>query len=399
MEDRLDSTVGQSTRLTNSYDHHASHAQPGTPVSPPVYRQSTLTFETVAELDAVKGSVFTYGRHGNPTTRQIERILCELEGAAGAMLTPSGLSAITTAISAVLRPGDHILVADSVYSSTREFCDRTLGRWGVEVTYYAPTIGAQIGALMRPNTRLVVAESPGSITFEMQDIPALAQIAHSHGALLMIDNTWGTPLHFASFAHGVDISVHSASKYIGGHADLCMGVILASEPVYGKIRACYRELGLAVGADDAALALRGLRTLSARLACHQKGAINVASWLYGRPEVADVLHPALPTFAGHEIWRRDFTGACGLFGVLLRDTYDAAAVVSMVNRLSLFGLGYSWGGFESLVLPCDPRETRTATTWTHEGMLVRLHIGLENVDDLMDDLDRALRTLTHKTTA
>ncbi|WP_150669743.1 cystathionine beta-lyase [Pandoraea anhela] len=389
-------TVGQSTKLASS---HASHAQPGKPVSPPVYRQSTLTFETVAELDAVKGSAFTYGRHGNPTTRQIERLLCDLEGAHGAMLTPSGLSAITTAISAVVRPGDHILVADSVYGPTREFCDRTLRRWGVDVTYYAPTIGSQIGTLMRSTTRLVVAESPGSLTFEMQDIPALAEAAHWHGALLMIDNTWGTPLHFASFAHGVDISVHSASKYIGGHADLCMGVILAAEPVYGEIRACYRELGLAVGADDAALALRGLRTLAPRLACHQRGAINIAAWLYGRPEVADVLYPALPTAAGHAIWRRDFTGACGLFGVLLRDAYDARTVASMVNRLSLFSLGYSWGGFESLVLPCDPRGTRTATTWAHEGALVRFHIGLENVDDLKADLDRALRTLNDKTTA
>ncbi|BAU75555.1 cystathionine beta-lyase [Metapseudomonas furukawaii] len=364
----------------------------GGTVNTPVYRASTLLFPNVETLQAQNGTLNTYGRHGNPTTRALEAALAQLEGAHAAMLTPSGLSALTTALLATLKPGDHLLMTDSVYDPTRAFCDQTLARFGIETTYYDPLIGAGIAGLMRPNTRVVFLESPGSLTFEVQDVPAIAEAAHAHGALVMMDNTWATPVHFASFRHGVDISIHAATKYIVGHSDVLMGVIMTTEALYPEIRGFYKQLGLSVSADDAYLALRGLRTLSTRLERHQRNAERIAAWLAEQPEVGRILYPALPGAPGHELWKRDFTGACGLFGVEFKGVSERA-IHAMLDGMQLFGMGYSWGGYESLILLTHPDAHRSATTWSAEGPLVRLHVGLEHPDDLIADLDAGLQRL------
>ncbi|MFL6668835.1 MAG: cystathionine beta-lyase [Burkholderia ambifaria] len=369
-----------------------SHGQPGSPVNPPVYRQSTLLFHGTDALDAVRGTPLAYGRHGSPTTRALEKALARLEGAHAALLTPSGLSAITTALLAVLNPGDHLLMTDSVYDPTRSFCDETLARLGIETTYYDPSIGAGIAALMRPNTRAVFTESPGSLTFEVQDIPAICRVAHRHGAVVLLDNTWGTPLNFRSFSHGVDVSIHAATKYIAGHSDVLMGVILTTEALAQQVTRCYRQLGMTVSGDDAYLALRGLRTLSVRLERHQRNAQVLTDWLARQPEVAQILYPARPGDAGHALWQRDFTGACGLFGLVLHPQPDDA-VRALLDGMTCFGMGYSWGGFESLIIPFDCEGYRTATKWSPGGPTLRLHIGLENVDDLKADLDRGFAAL------
>jgi cystathionine beta-lyase len=308
------------------------------------------------------------------------------------MLTPSGLCALTTALLATLKPGDHLLVTDSVYDPTRDFCDNTLKRFGIETTYYDPRIGARISELMRPNTRVVFAESPGSLTFEIQDIPAISEAAHANGALVILDNTWGTPVNFASFKHGVDISIHAATKYIVGHSDVLMGVIMTTEELFPKVRGFYKQLGLTVSSDDAYLALRGLRTLSTRLERHQRNAEKVALWLAEQPEVAQILYPTLPDSPGHDLWKRDFTGACGLFGVVFHSMPDNA-INALLNDMKLFGMGFSWGGYESLILLTNPRAYRTATQWKADGPLVRLHIGLEHPEDLIADLEAGFQRL------
>ncbi|MGR3908503.1 cystathionine beta-lyase [Burkholderia sp. SR8] len=362
-----------------------SHGQPGSPVNPPVYRQSTLLFHDTDALDAVRGTPLAYGRHGSPTTRALEKALARVEGAHAALLTPSGLSAITTALLAVLTPGDHLLMADSVYDPTRSFCDETLARLGIETTYYDPSLGAGIASLMRPNTRAVFTESPGSLTFEVQDIPAICRVAHEHDAVVLLDNTWGTPLNFRSFAHGVDVSIHAATKYIAGHSDVLMGAILTNEALAQKVTRCYRQLGMTVSGDDAYLALRGLRTLSVRLERHQRNAHVLTDWLAQQPEVAQILYPARPGDAGHALWQRDFTGACGLFGLVLHPQPDDA-VRALLDGMTCFGMGYSWGGFESLIIPSNPSRHRTATPWTAAGPLLRIHAGLEHPDDMIADL-------------
>lgn len=366
--------------------------QPGATVNTPVYRGSTLLFPTVCALESVHGTPYTYGRHGSPTTRALEETLCGLEGAFGAMLTPSGLSAITTTLLATLQPNDHLLMTDSVYDPTRAFCENTLRRLGIETTYYDPLAGLEIAKQMRPNTRVVFTESPGSLTFEVQDIPAICQVAHAHGAWVVLDNTWGTPINFRSFQHGVDVSIHAATKYIVGHSDVLMGAILSTQALYPTLRGTYKHLGLCVSPDDAYLALRGLRTLSSRLERHQHNASVIAKWLTGREEVQRVLYPVLPEAPGHDIWARDFTGACGLFGIVLKP-FPKHAVTAMLNGMKLFGMGYSWGGFESLMIPIDPASHRTATVWKEQGPMLRLHIGLENANDLIADLDAGFERL------
>ncbi|VVO64859.1 cystathionine beta-lyase [Pseudomonas fluorescens] len=377
------------TLLTHS---GREHDQIGGTVNTPVYRASTLLFPSVSALQSVQGTLNTYGRHGSPTTRSLERALCDLEGAGGAMLTPSGLSAVTTALLANLSPGDHLLMTDSVYDPTRAFCNETLARFGIETTYYDPTIGAGIAELMQPNTKVVFLETPGSLTFEMQDVPAISEVAHAHHAIVIIDNTWGTPVNFASFKYGADISVHAATKYIVGHSDVLMGVIMTTEALYPKVRTFYKQLGVSVSGDDAYLALRGMRTLAARLDRHQSSAAAVMDWLKTQPEVDQILSPVLPGNQGHEIWKRDFTGSNGLFGVLLKPASDAA-MSAMLDGLQIFGMGYSWGGFESLIIPANPSAIRTATSWKATGPLIRLHIGLENPKDLIADLNLAFGRL------
>ncbi|AOJ02658.1 cystathionine beta-lyase [Burkholderia mayonis] len=369
-----------------------THSQLGAPVNPPVYRQSTLLFDNVDALKHASGTPSAYGRGGSPTTRALEAALARLEGAHRAMLTPSGLSAITMSLLATLGPGDHLLMTDSVYDPTRAFCAETLARLGIETTYFDPSIGADIAALMRPNTRAVFVESPGSLTFEVQDIPAISRIAHRHDAIVLMDNTWATPLYFRSFEHGVDVSIHAATKYISGHSDVLMGAILTTDALYPKINRFYRQLGMTVSGDDAYLALRGLRTLSVRLERHQRNAHALTEWLAGQPEVAEILYPARPGSPGHALWRRDFTGASGLFGVVLRPQSDEA-LRAMLDGMTCFGMGYSWGGFESLILRSNPACCRTATQWKREGPLLRIHAGLEHPDDMIADLEAGFSRL------
>jgi cystathionine beta-lyase len=307
-------------------------------------------------------------------------------------IAPSGLSAVTTTLLAVLKSGDHLLVCDNVYRPSRNFCNGLLARYGVEITYFDPLVGAGIAELFRSNTKAVLVEAPGSQSFEMPDIPAIASIAHARGAIVIDDNTWATPLFHRSLDQGVDISIQAATKYIGGHSDIMFGTISANAKTWPTVAESIRLLGVCAGPDDVFLAIRGLRTLSVRLAQHHRSGLEMARWLAARPEVTRVLHPALEDDPGHAIWKRDFTGASGLFSVVLRPA-PQESVDAMLNTLTLFGMGYSWGGFESLVIPFDCASYRTATKWSPGGPTLRFHIGLENVGDLKADLARGFGVL------
>jgi cystathionine beta-lyase len=357
-------------------------------VNPPVVHGSTVLYPTAEDLHAHRGE-FQYGRHGTPTTKALQEALMAIEGprCAGVGLAPSGLSAITTTLLAVTNAGDHLLVCDNAYRPTRNFCNGLLARYGVETTYFDPLIGAGIAGLFRANTRAVLVEAPGSQSFEMPDIPAIAAIAHGRGALVIDDNTWATPLYHRSLDHGVDISIQAATKYIGGHSDIMFGTISANAKAWPQVTEAIRLLGVCAGPDDVFLALRGLRTLAVRLAQHHQSGLEMAQWLAGRPEVIKVLHPALESDPGHAIWKRDFTGASGLFSIVLKPA-PQKAVDALLDTVKLFGMGYSWGGFESLVIPFDCTPYRTASTWAPGGPTLRLHIGLENVRDLKADLER-----------
>jgi cysteine-S-conjugate beta-lyase len=357
-------------------------------VNPPVVHGSTVLYPTAEDLHAHRGE-FQYGRRGTPTTKALQEALMALEGpqCAGVGIAPSGLAAITTTLLAVLKAGDHLLVCDNAYRPTRNFCNGLLARYGVETTYFDSQIGTGVGELFRPNTRAVLVEAPGSQSFEMPDIPAIAAVAHARGALVIDDNTWATPLYHRSLEQGVDISVQAATKYIGGHSDIMFGTISANAKAWPQIAEAIYLLGVCAGPDDVFLALRGLRTLAVRLAQHHRSGLDMARWLAARPEVVSVLHPALESHPGHTIWKRDFSGASGLFSIVLQPK-PQAAVDALLDTLKLFGMGYSWGGFESLAIPFDCAPYRTATTWAPGGPALRLHIGLENVEDLKADLDR-----------
>jgi cystathionine beta-lyase len=356
-------------------------------VNPPVVHGSTVLYPTAEDLHAHRGE-FHYGRHGTPTTKALQEALMALEGSqcAGVGLAPSGLAAITTTLLAILKAGDHLLVCDNAYRPTRNFCNGLLARYGVETTYFDPLIGAGVAGLFKPNTKAILVEAPGSQTFEMPDIPAIAGIAHARGALVIDDNTWATPLYHRSLDQGVDISIQAATKYIGGHSDIMFGTISANANAWPLIAEAIRLLGVCAGPDDVFLALRGLRTLAVRLAQHHRSALEMARWLATRPEVIRVLHPALESDPGHAIWKRDFTGASGLFSIVLKPA-PQKAVDALLDTVKLFGMGYSWGGFESLVIPFDCEGYRTATKWAPGGPTLRLHIGLENVEDLKADLE------------
>ncbi|MBR0693132.1 cystathionine beta-lyase [Bradyrhizobium lablabi] len=362
-------------------------------VNPPVFRGSTVLYPNAEDLHAHRAE-FTYGRHGTPTTRALQGMLMALEGpqCAGVGLTPSGLAAVTTTLLSVLKAGDHLLVCDNVYRPSRNFCGGMLTRYGVETSYFDPMIGAGIETLFRPNTRAVLVEAPGSQSFEMPDIPAISAVAHARGALVIDDNTWATPLYHRSLEQGVDISMQAATKYIGGHSDIMFGTISANAKAWPLISEGIRLLGVCAGPDDVFLALRGMRTLAVRLAQHYRSGLEIARWLAARPEVARVLHPALESDPGHAIWKRDFTGASGLFSIVLKPV-PQQAVDALLDTLNLFGMGFSWGGFESLIIPFDCTDYRTATKWAPGGPTLRLHIGLENVDDLKADLDRGFAGL------
>ena len=380
--------AGVNTRLAHigpkPQDYHGF-------VNPPVVHASTVLFPDAATM-AREGQRYTYGTHGTPTTDALCDAINELEGSVGTILLPSGLAAITIPFLAYLSAGDHLLMVDSVYYPARRFCETTLKRLGVEVDYYDPEIGAGIAAMMKPNTRLVHTEAPASNTFEMQDIGAIAAAAHAGGALVSMDNTWATPLYFRPLDHGVDISIHAATKYPSGHSDVLMGTVSANAAAWDRLDAANRDFGMCVGGDDAYQILRGLRSMGVRLAHHQESALAVASWLEGHEGVARVLHPALPSFPGHTLWKRDFKGASGIFSIVLQgqaDGKDRQRAHAFLDTLHYFGLGYSWGGFESLAVHVNLSDRRIRTAPT-EGPLIRLQIGLEDVADLKADIEKGL---------
>jgi len=362
-------------------------------VNPPVYHASTLLYPT-AEDQVAHRARYNYGRRGTPTSEALENALREMSGelCAGVVLLPSGLAAISAALFATTSAGDHVLVPDSVYRPTRNFCNGVFKRLGAETTYYDPVIGAGIAKLFKPNTRVVFVEAPGSQSFEMQDIPAIAAVAHEKGAIVLMDNTWATPLYFRAFEKGVDMEIQAGTKYIGGHSDIMFGSVSANAASLPAMKDTVHSMGLCVGPDDMYLALRGLRTLGVRLARHYQSGLRVARWLEKRPEVLRVLHPALESDPGYAIWTRDFTGASGLFSVVFKSASEQS-VHAFLNELTLFGLGYSWGGFESLAILFDCSEYRTATRWQPGGPTVRFHIGLEDPEDLLTDLERGFAAM------
>jgi len=367
-------------------------------VNPPLLRGSTVLYPTVADrraMGARRGErLLTYGLGGSETHWALEDVIPEVEGGTRCAIVCSGLAAVTTPLLAFLKSGDHCLMPDSVYGPARNFCDGVLRRFGVETTYYDPEIDAAgISALIRHNTTVVYTESPGSHTFEMQDVPAIARAAHARGAKVLMDNTWGIH-HFQPFRHGVDVSIQAATKYPAGHSDVLIGSVTVNSDVdWQRLHATVRSLGQYASPDDCWLTLRGMRTMGVRLAQQMDSAMEVAHWLRKRPEVKQVLHPALPGALGHAIWKRDFTGACSLFAVEFRPEYSAESTHAFVEALELFGIGASWGGFESLALPTTGFVTRTGSAAKFAGPLVRLHIGLEDVNDLMADLDQALKVM------
>ncbi|MEA2936493.1 MAG: cysteine-S-conjugate beta-lyase [Variibacter sp.] len=362
-------------------------------VNPPVYHGSTVLYPTAADLVAHRAK-YQYGRRGSPTSEALETALQAIEGplCEGVRTCPSGLAAISTALLAIVRAGDHLLVTDSVYRPTRTFCDTVLTRLGVMTTYYDPLIGARIDTLIQSNTRAVFAETPGSQTFEMQDLPAIAAAAHKAGVLVIADNTWATGLFFRPLDHGADIVVQAGTKYIVGHSDVMLGTISANAAAWPQVRDTVAALGICVGPDDLYLAQRGLRTMAVRLRRHQESGLQIARWLAQRPEVLRVMHPALEGDPGHEIWKRDFSGASGLFGVMLKPA-PQAAVYALLDALALFGMGFSWGGYESLAIVFDCAGYRTATRWEPGGPTLRLHIGLEDPEDLIADLEQGFAAM------
>jgi cysteine-S-conjugate beta-lyase len=360
-------------------------------VNTPIYRGSTVLYPTTDDLLHRRGR-YSYGTKGTPTTNSLESAWTELTGAAGTVLAPSGLAAVTVALMSCLKAGDHLLMTDSVYLPTRQFCNGVLRNFGVETTYYDPEIGAGIGALIRPNTTAVFTEAPGSQSLEMQDIPAIAEVAHRHGAVVLMDNTWATPLLFPPHERGVDLAIEAGTKYLSGGSDLLLGMVSANERCFKRLRETYDSFAMCPGPEDVFLGLRGLRTMALRLREHGTQALEMSRWLEGRPEVAQVLHPAMETYPGHEIWKRDFKGSSGLFSIILKPCSDRA-LAAMLDGLSLFGMGYSWGGFESLVIPFNCATYRTATKWEPGGHALRFHIGLEDLDDLKRDLDSGLARL------
>lgn len=360
-------------------------------VNTPIVRGSTVLSPSVADLEGHTGR-YTYGRRGNPTVESLESALTRLEGGAGVVLTPSGLSAVSIALLSVLKAGDHLLMVDSAYQPTRRICDEVLTRYGIETTYYDPLIADDIASLIRPHTRAIFLESPGSQSFEIQDIPAIVAAASARDITTLMDNTWATPLFFRPHDFGVDVSIQAGTKYLSGHSDLNIGTISANERTFRRVLATHGDLGITVAPEDAFLASRGLRTMAIRLERHQQSALTVARWLSSRPEVRQVLHPGLPEHPGHALWKRDFKGASGLFSIIL-EPVPKPAVDAFLDSLALFGLGYSWGGYESLAIPFDCSAYRSATRWNPGGPAIRLQIGLEDPADLIADLDSGFAAL------
>jgi len=358
-------------------------------VNVPVYHASTILFPTMREyLERGDSARVRYGRRGTPTVFALEDAVTELEGgtATGTVVVPSGLAAISMTLSALVQAGDHILVTDHTYSPTRKFANDVLARMGVETEFYDPLIGGEIERLVRSNTRLIYLESPGTATFHVQDVPAIVEVAREKGVLTAIDNTWSGGYYYKPLAHGVDISLQAGTKYISAHSDVMIGTITCNEATLEQIMASAQTFGACSGPDDVYLALRGLRTMGVRMPRHYENGVKIAKWLQDRPEVIRVMHPALPQDPGHEIWKRDFSGASGLFGFVLASD-DPNKAAAMIDGLRHYGLGSSWGGYESLLVPASPEKSRTATDWAPGGFTVRIHVGLEDADDLISDLE------------
>ncbi len=360
-------------------------------VNTPIYRGSTVLFPTFHDL-VTRNATFTYGTQGSPTTKALTDAWTEFSGAAGTTLAPTGLAAITLALLTAVKAGDHILVVDSIYRPSRIFCDTVLARMGVETTYFDPWIGAGVESLIRPNTSVIFLETPGSQSFELPDVPAMAAIARGKGICVILDNTWATPLFYPPHERGADMAIEAGTKYLSGHSDLLLGLVSANADWFPRLNATADAFAMCPGPEDVFLALRGLRTLELRLREAERQALEIARWLEGRPEVAAVLHPALPSCPGHALWKRDFLGSSGLFSILL-GPFSQKAVAAMLDGLQLFGMGFSWGGFESLVIPFDCRSYRTATQWSPPGLALRFNIGLEDAGDLKADLDLGFRRL------
>ncbi len=376
---------GVATRLVRlGRDKHVT----GQFVNPPVVHASTVLFDSVDDMLSGKQR-YSYGRRGTPTIDALESTVTALENGAGTVLCPSGLAAVSVALLSCLAAGDHLLMADCVYGPARHFANTVLKRMGVETTFFDPNVGAGIVDLFTERTRGVYLEAPGSLTFEMQDVTAIVAIAHERGAIVLLDNTWATPLFFKPLDHGVDLSIQAGTKYFGGHSDIMLGTISANEGAWDALRSTHGALGICVGPDDIYLGLRGIRTLAVRLDRHMQSAMTIATWLSARPEVARVLYPPLPSDPGHALWKELMSGGCGLFGVVFNGWSEEQAKI-FIDALELFGLGASWGGFESLVIYGRPQAMRTAVPWQAEGPLVRLHIGLEDPADLIADLEAAL---------
>ena len=357
----------------------------------PPFRGSTVLYPDVESLKR-PAQRYTYGRRGTPTTEALSSAWTDISGAAGTVLLPSGLAAIAVALMTALSAGDHLLMTDAAYGPARAFANATLKRMGIETTYYDPEIGAGIEALIRPNTKAVLTESPGSQSFEIQDVPAIARVAHAHGACVVMDNTWATPLFFSPHAHGVDMTIEAGTKYLSGHADLLLGLVSANEAWFKRLHQTAGMMGIPPGPEDVFLALRGLRTMDLRLREAERQGLALAHWFETRPEVLRVIHPALPDHPGNAIWKRDFTGSSGLFSIVLEPVPEAA-VAAFLDGLELFGLGASWGGYESLAIPFDCTSYRTATRWAPGGPTIRFSVGLEDIEDLKADLDRGFKRL------
>ncbi len=361
-------------------------------VNAPLYKGSTVIYKTMDDLENRRAR-FSYGTAGSPTIANLEDAWTQLCGAAGTVLSPSGLGAVTLALLSTTKAGDHILMPDSVYRPTRNFCNGMLARYNVATTYYDPMLGSGIEALVQPNTSTIFLEAPGSQTLEVQDVPAIVAVARKHGIRTIIDNTWATPVFFRAHDHGVDLSVEAGTKYLGGHSDLLLGLVSANAESWPALRATYDALAMLPGADDCVLALRGMRTLHLRLKEAERRGLEMARWLQARPEVSRVLHPAFNSCPGHEYWKRDFTGSSGLFSIVLKPGFSKEDQARMLDGMAIFGMGFSWGGYESLIIPFDCTQYRTATSWKPEGLALRLQIGLEDMDDLKHDLAQGLARL------
>lgn len=388
--DMINKDVSISTKMTRwGREPEEQHGF----VNTPIYRGSTVIYKSIDDIhnDRLR---FNYGTAGTPTIESLENAWSALSGSAGTVISPSGLGSIALALFSVTKAGDHILMPDSVYRPTRSFCEGMLKRFGVQTEYYDPMIGIDIEKLLKPNTSVIFLESPGSLTFEVQDIPSIVAVAKKHSIKTIMDNTWATPIFFKAHEHGIDLALEAGTKYLGGHSDLLMGLVSANEETWPFLRQTYDHMAMLPGAEDCFLALRGLRTMHLRLKEAEKRGLEIAHWLQARSEVAKILHPAFPECPGHENWQRNFHGSSGVFSIILDPQFTKIGLANMLDNMSIFAIGYSWGGFESLIVPFNCSDYRTVTKWQPEGLTIRLQIGLEDLDDLKNDLAQGLERLT-----